>query len=391
MGSPLSPILADIVLDSVIERAINELPFSIPFIRKYVDDLILAIPEDASEIVLNTFNRQETRLQFTLEAEEHRRLPFLDLMRARRNNPDREHIVANQPPTNPAAYTAQQHSRSIQHSTKSHQISPSQPSNQASTTAEIENQPKHPHNVQHSNKNHHNIPSQPSNANHQAATTEATASQSPPHQKTTSQPAQDQETPSQPTPHQKSSRQPPPHQETAIQPTPHQKTLIPDYSHITISSRQHNKISRMHTIVKDPIRKEDHSQIIYKIPCNDCNNCYIGMTQNKLCMRISGHKSNVNKMQQILSTNTNTKRELDELKEKTALINHCILYKHNFDFSGTVIVDHSNRTHILPFLEMCHIHNTPNTVNKRVDLDGLNTAYAAVLSSIAPNTNTSAN
>ncbi|XP_055527061.1 uncharacterized protein LOC129719691 [Wyeomyia smithii] len=429
MGSPLSPILADIVLDSVIESATNSLPFRVPFIKKYVDDLILAIPENSSQIVLNVFNSQEKRIQFTLETEQNQHLPFLDLRivrkddqtlttewyakpiasgrmlnynsfhqlkykintacnfinrvttfsttstykeqkaiiykllqqnsypktlisrllqhRAQKNNTKREDPIVTQPPTNQLAHITPQQPISIQHSISPQHTTPNQPSNEASTTGETANQPTHLLNIPHN--------SILLRANH-------------------------------PTKH-----QPPKVKRASRYRTKLKKILTPDYAHITISSRQHNTVSQLHTVVKDLKTKEEHSHIIYKIPCSDCNSCYIGMTQNRLNMRLAGHKSNVNKLQQILSASTNTKRELDELKEKTALINHCIQHKHSFDFSRTTIIDHSNRTHILPFLEMCHIHNTPNTVNKRVDLDGLNTAYAAVLSSLIPNTNAPAN
>ncbi|XP_055543405.1 uncharacterized protein LOC129728952 [Wyeomyia smithii] len=80
MGSPLSPILADIALDSVIDRALTELPFTVPIIRKYVDDLFLAVPKDMVPKVLDVFNRQEPRLQFTVEVEKEGKLPFLDMI-----------------------------------------------------------------------------------------------------------------------------------------------------------------------------------------------------------------------------------------------------------------------------------------------------------------------
>ncbi|XP_055527598.1 uncharacterized protein LOC129720186 [Wyeomyia smithii] len=297
--------------------------------------------------------------------------------RAQKNNTKREDPIVTQPPTNQLAHITPQQPISIQHSISPQHTTPNQPPNEASTTGETANQPTHLLNIQHSTTQQHTTPSQSSN---EASATEGETSQPIPHQVSTKAAT--------------SQSQQPTYRSVTYVPKLTErlkKILTPDYAHITISSRQHNTVSQLHTVVKDLKTKEEHSHIIYKIPCSDCNSCYIGMTQNRLNMRLAGHKSNVNKLQQILSASTNTKRELDELKEKTALINHCIQHKHSFDFSRTTIIDHSNRTHILPFLEMCHIHNTPNTVNKRVDLDGLNTAYAAVLSSLIPNTNAPAN
>ncbi|XP_062534204.1 uncharacterized protein LOC134203347 [Armigeres subalbatus] len=79
MGSPLSPIAADIVLDSVISKAMSFLPFETTISKKYVDDIFMTIPRDSGQLILNTFNNIEPRLQFTLEIEENGRLPFLDM------------------------------------------------------------------------------------------------------------------------------------------------------------------------------------------------------------------------------------------------------------------------------------------------------------------------
>lgn len=79
MGSPLSPILADIALDTVIDKAMSSLLFNIPVIKKCVDDIFLAVPTDATDVVLNEFNRHEERLQFTIEIENDRKLPYLDM------------------------------------------------------------------------------------------------------------------------------------------------------------------------------------------------------------------------------------------------------------------------------------------------------------------------
>ncbi|XP_062701661.1 uncharacterized protein LOC134285233 isoform X2 [Aedes albopictus] len=79
MGSPLSPILAEIALDSVIEKAMSSLPFPVPILKKYVDDIFLAVPSDAIDHVLQEFNRHEERLQLTVEVEEECKLPYLDM------------------------------------------------------------------------------------------------------------------------------------------------------------------------------------------------------------------------------------------------------------------------------------------------------------------------
>lgn len=156
------------------------------------------------------------------------------------------------------------------------------------------------------------------------------------------------------------------------------KSLSTDYPHIKISARQHNIVEKFHTRVKDPKNKKDVNNIVYNIPCSNCTGCYIGMTKNKLGQRIAGHQSHVNKLETLLAADANDE-QIEDLKTKTAMIEHCITQQHRFNFEETKVVDHSRNTNTLAFLEMCHIYNTPNTVNRRTDVDNLNTAYAAIL------------
>lgn len=156
------------------------------------------------------------------------------------------------------------------------------------------------------------------------------------------------------------------------------KLLKKEYPQVTIAPKQYNTVKGFHTKVKDPKNHKDKNNIIYNIPCNNCPSSYIGMTRNKLSQRLSGHQSHVNKLDTLLNT-SNNESHINDLKLKTAMIEHCITHEHRFNFDKTRIVDHSNNTQTLSFLEMCHIYNTPNTVNRREDVDNLNTAYAAIL------------
>ena len=79
MGSPLSPIIADMVLNTLIGSVLQQLPFQVPYIRKYVDDLFLALPHDQIQTTLTAFNKYHGHLQFTVEEERQARLPFLDM------------------------------------------------------------------------------------------------------------------------------------------------------------------------------------------------------------------------------------------------------------------------------------------------------------------------
>lgn len=74
MGSPLSPILADIVMDNLITRAINLAAIPPQLIRKYVDDLFLVIHKDKLDQTLSIFNAQNEKIKFTSEVEDNGKL-----------------------------------------------------------------------------------------------------------------------------------------------------------------------------------------------------------------------------------------------------------------------------------------------------------------------------
>ncbi|XP_011861774.1 PREDICTED: uncharacterized protein LOC105558604 [Vollenhovia emeryi] len=86
MGSPLSPILADIIMDDLETHCINSLDFEIQVYYRYVDDIFLVLPEDRLQEVLNTFNSYHPRLQFTSEIENNKTLNFLNVSVLRENN-----------------------------------------------------------------------------------------------------------------------------------------------------------------------------------------------------------------------------------------------------------------------------------------------------------------
>jgi len=66
MGSPLSSIIAEIVLQDLEKNALGLLSIGIPFYHRYVDDIALTPRHKINEF-LNTFNSLYSKLQFTLE------------------------------------------------------------------------------------------------------------------------------------------------------------------------------------------------------------------------------------------------------------------------------------------------------------------------------------
>ncbi|XP_011882563.1 PREDICTED: uncharacterized protein LOC105570172 [Vollenhovia emeryi] len=78
MGSPLSPIIADITMQDLEIKALEALTFVPPFYVRYVDDIAMSVPSSQKTSTLETFNSLHSRIQFTLEEGTDKHLNFLD-------------------------------------------------------------------------------------------------------------------------------------------------------------------------------------------------------------------------------------------------------------------------------------------------------------------------
>ena len=79
IGSARSSLLADIVMDDLETECINLLDYTPLFFYRYVDDIILSIPENKINYTLDTFNTYYHNLNFTIELEQKNSLSFLDI------------------------------------------------------------------------------------------------------------------------------------------------------------------------------------------------------------------------------------------------------------------------------------------------------------------------
>ena len=138
--------------------------------------------------------------------------------------------------------------------------------------------------------------------------------------------------------------------------------LFKTYSNIKIA--QYNIITNRinFTPLKDKLHPLLNSNVVYSIPCKDCNNVYIGQTSQLLKKRLTLHKSDV------------------KLRpERCALARHSHDTGHSFGFDDVKILELENNSFTKSFLEMCHINNHDNTVNSRTDINRLSTFYKYLL------------
>ena len=80
MGSPVSVVVANLVMEDVEERALSSFDQTLPFWKRYVDDTCTAVPADRVDDLMNHLNSVESSIQFTVEIEHDGKLPFLDVL-----------------------------------------------------------------------------------------------------------------------------------------------------------------------------------------------------------------------------------------------------------------------------------------------------------------------
>ncbi|XP_045492134.1 uncharacterized protein LOC123691667 [Colias croceus] len=80
MGSPVSPVVADIFMEDFEERALATAPVKPRLYKRYVDDTFTILPTEHIPAFLEHLNSIHKNIQFTMELETNNRLAFLDIL-----------------------------------------------------------------------------------------------------------------------------------------------------------------------------------------------------------------------------------------------------------------------------------------------------------------------
>ena len=85
MGSPVSVVMANLVMEDIEDRALISFPTPPRFWKRYVDDVFSVVPRKQIARLHQHLNSMESSIQFTLEVENNQCLPFLDVLVTRCN------------------------------------------------------------------------------------------------------------------------------------------------------------------------------------------------------------------------------------------------------------------------------------------------------------------
>ena len=97
MGSPMSVVIAEIVMQNIEKSIMNLISDRIVFWYRYVDDIIACIRTDVISDTLNKINSVNENIQFTMEMEENSILNYLDLKLARKDDGTTQFSIFREP------------------------------------------------------------------------------------------------------------------------------------------------------------------------------------------------------------------------------------------------------------------------------------------------------
>ncbi|XP_044751864.1 uncharacterized protein LOC123311820 [Coccinella septempunctata] len=112
---------------------------------------------------------------------------------------------------------------------------------------------------------------------------------------------------------------------------------------------------------KEKLKNSFKRNVVYQIKCKHCPQVYIGQTSQALAKRISLHKSD------------STIRP-----DRCALGQHIRNTGHNADFDNVMVLEQEDNYNKRLFLEMCHIQQN-NTMNTKSDTSNLSSIYSFLL------------
>lgn len=354
MGNPLSPILADIVLELLFNNTLKKLNFNPTFLYKYVDDIILAIPETHIQILHTELEKFHKDLKFTIEKENNNTINFLDMTLIRQNNkiitkwyskPSASNRMLNYHSAHPKKMKVNVINSFIRRIFNlSH---PQFKFENIDTIYKILKMNNYPIHLIKNLIHQHFNPVSHQNQNIQNNT------------------------------------------DTNPQYTYKSLSFIPELtnkiikiikrnnSNVKIANKIPFKAQSLYSKLKDPIDLEKSENVIYCIPCGgikredeeiSCNLKYYGHTQ-LLSRRIKQHKYN--------------EKNRDRNPKESGLVYHSHDTRHKFDFDNTIIIDQAKNKKQRETLEAGYIWmNCNQSVNFRSDMQKVNFIYSKLIKTI---------
>ncbi|KYQ47791.1 hypothetical protein ALC60_13177, partial [Trachymyrmex zeteki] len=133
--------------------------------------------------------------------------------------------------------------------------------------------------------------------------------------------------------------------------------------HMRVSFYSINKLREFIRVQKDPLPRNNRSNVVYKISCKNCDASYVGQTCRQLKTRITEHKNHIR-------WNTSTRNVITE---------HRLQEGHEFDWDNVAILDEEPHYRKRLTSEMIFIRKQTHGLNMQTDMEGLPKAYLPII------------
>lgn len=333
--SNLSPVIARIVTDFLLDEIVKQLPFQVPLIKKYVDDIIMFVPENMTDTTLNIFNNQNEHIKFTIEKESNNSVPFLDtkLIRTTENK-----IILDW-------YRKPMCSNRFMNFMSCHPMK--QKINLVLAMKNRINKICHPTFIE---KNISLLKNIMSENGYPKPLLDRLLHNS-------TAPANEPRLLPEVVP-----------QLTNICSLPNIPHLTSNLinilknENITIALRNEFTVKKLFSKTKQKLGKDRQRDVVYSVPCLACDGIYIGQTSQQLKKRLTQHKSDVGRP-----------------SKTCALAEHSRKLNHMMDFNNTKILEIESSYRRRSFLEMFHIKKNKNAINSKSDIQGISNIYSYLI------------
>ena len=306
MGSPVSVIVANMVMEDIEDRILDSQRFDVFCWRRFVDDTWVVLPKTSISDFLEHINSIEMSIKFTMEEEKDNSIPFLDVFVTR--NPD--HTFATD------LYSKPTNSDRLLSFSSHHPI----PHKRSVVFSMM--------------KRAQSIPSKISDCHRQEKQSLRVLCKN-------GFPRTFIEHSLQP---KRQIKEP-----CSIAPTVH--VVLPYVSrtseriaqilrrfNVKVFHKPFFKLSNCFKLPKDPIVSEHVCGVVYKIPCKDCSRIYVGQTANSMKTRLGQHRAALRLLQ----------------PSKSAVAEHSLVCDHTIDWTGASVAARERNWRQRLFLESWH-------------------------------------
>ncbi len=319
MGSPVSAVIANLVMEDVEQRALASAPVRLSFWKRFVDDIISAVSRNDIDILLQHLNSIEPSIQFTVERETNGDLAFLDLNVYRTIEGKLETAVYRKP-THTDKYLSYNSHHPVSHKKSVAKTLLQRAEHLPSNSDSQANEREYVLNILRENnypkdflKNCLN-PSACRNQNNSEGDTSIKGYAVVPYIQGVTEPI---------------------------------KRILSNCN-IKVALKPYLTLGHIFAKPKDPIPTNQKTHAVYSIPCNDCEKEYLGQSKRQFGTRLKEHQKAVSTLN----------------KGKSALAEHVCDTKHAIAWENSKIITTNNRYGQRRCLEAWHINMNQHALNR---------------------------